>query len=255
MLHRIQTRHYGLTKHARSVITGAASSSSAPSTPSSSSPFPLPLPPGTPLPTEHLPPNDAKAISKMTTEWGKVEALQEEKVRLAERMERIVNRARERGRAEWVRVGGKDVDEIEKENAKMFGAGGVGTGMMASLGEMGNGEVILGPEGLGRIDRPQKSKLLNVHLPQVRCSLLGREASIRTPSSAIVRGLAYCPSSSGVFDATPSCTFSSQFEHTYRSSTSPPHALSLWGIEAHRRRRIRQRSETTPAHCFVLGRV
>jgi chromatin modification-related protein YNG2 len=48
---------------------------------------------------EHLTLKDQQAIGKIIAEWGKVEALQEEKIKLAERLERIVNRAKERGRA------------------------------------------------------------------------------------------------------------------------------------------------------------
>ena len=53
-------------------------------------------------------------------------------------MERIVNRARERGKAEWKKVGGMDLDELESEQGKV--------GM---FGEMGNAEVLLPPGGLG----------------------------------------------------------------------------------------------------------
>ncbi|CAD6563906.1 MAG: hypothetical protein TREMPRED_002366 [Tremellales sp. Tagirdzhanova-0007] len=129
LIARIETRHLGLTKHPRS--TSASSGSSTPS-------FPLPIPPGTALPTAHLSSKDALALTKIQAEWGKVEALQEEKIRLADRMERIMNRARERGRAEWKKVGGMDLDELEMEQGKV--------GM---FGEMGNAEVMLPPGGLG----------------------------------------------------------------------------------------------------------
>jgi len=77
-------------------------------------------------------------LTKIQAEWGKVEALQEEKIKLAERMERIVNRARERAKAEWKKVGGMDLDELDSEQGKV--------GM---FGEMGGAEVMLPPGGLG----------------------------------------------------------------------------------------------------------
>ena len=89
------------------------------------------------------------AFTKIQAEWGKVEALQEEKIRLADRMERIVNRARERGRAEWKKVGGMDLDELEMEQGKVV-----------MFGEMGNAELMLPPGGLGSgtDGRPVKSE-------------------------------------------------------------------------------------------------
>jgi len=96
----------------------------------------LPIPPGDPLPTDHLSSKDQQAVSKIVSEWAKVETLQEEKIQLAERLERIVGRARERGKVEWAKVGGMDLDEVESEQKVM-------------LGEMGGGEVMLPPGGLG----------------------------------------------------------------------------------------------------------
>lgn len=131
---RIRTRHFSLTKPRKD-------NNPTPST------FPLPLVPGAPLPTSHLSTKDAQAITKIEAEWEKIHALQEEKIALAERLERIVNRARERGRSEWKKVGGIDFEDLEAE-AKS-----------AILGELGGGEVMLPPGGLGTGSdgRPQKS--------------------------------------------------------------------------------------------------
>lgn len=94
-------------------------------------------------------------------EWDKIEALQEEKIKLAERMERIVARARERARNEWTRVGGIDVDELAIEVGKGWELG------------MGSGEIVLPPSGLGSgSDVRQKStsfpahksRLLHIHI-------------------------------------------------------------------------------------------
>ena len=104
--------------------------------PSGSASATLPLAPGTPIPTDHLPPKEAQTILKIQSEWDKIELLQDEKVKLAERMERIVARARERARNEWSRVGGIDVDELETE-VKGWELG------------MGSGEIVLPPGGLG----------------------------------------------------------------------------------------------------------
>lgn len=131
-MQRISTRHHALTKSAKTLT---------PSTAPLGGNFTLPIGAGEPLPTEHLSTKDAQNIAKVQAEWQKVEALQEEKVLLAERLERIVNRARERGRAEWERVGGMDMDEIEKEEGKV------------QLGELGGGEVLLPPGGLGGLPK------------------------------------------------------------------------------------------------------
>ncbi len=146
LITRINTRHFGLTKHARNT-TASSSSSSTNGTPN----FPLPIPSGSTLPTAHLSAKDAQALTKIQAEWGKVEALQEEKIKLAERMERIVNRARERGKSEWKKVGGMDLDEVESE-----------MGRAGMLGELGGGEVMLPPGGLGSgtDGRPLKSTLV-----------------------------------------------------------------------------------------------
>ncbi|KAK4687447.1 chromatin modification-related protein YNG2, partial [Tremellales sp. Uapishka_1] len=141
LIQRINTRHYGLTKHVRNLASASGSS-----TPTAT--FPLPIPPGAPLPLSHLSAKDAQAITKIQAEWIKVEALQEEKIKLAERLERIVSRARERGKTEWKKVGGLDLDEVEDEQGKP-----------ALFGEMGNGEIFLPPGGLGSGDsRPVKRK-------------------------------------------------------------------------------------------------
>lgn len=141
LIDRIQKRHQALVKHGRSLA------SSTPSTPNGTThaSFTLPLPPGTPLPTDHLSTKDAQGLNKIQMEWAKIETLQDEKIKLAERMERIVSRARERGRAEWKKVGGMDLEEVESA-VKGF--------------EMGSGEVLLPPGGLGSgtDGRPLKSK-------------------------------------------------------------------------------------------------
>lgn len=135
---RINNRHYGMTKHSSRAIQNASSSASTSAAPA------LPIPPGSPIPTDHLTPKEAQTISKIQSEWEKIEILQDEKVKLAERMERIVKRARERAKTEWVRVGGIDVDELESEHKGW---------------EMGSGEIVLPPSGLGTgSDVRQKSK-------------------------------------------------------------------------------------------------
>ncbi|KLT39233.1 hypothetical protein CC85DRAFT_288783 [Cutaneotrichosporon oleaginosum] len=101
-LNRANQRHVGLTKGVKNI--------NATTTPATAT-FPLPIPPGAPIPTAHLSTKDAQNVAKIQAEWAKIQQLQEDKVRLAERLERIVSRARERGRAEWRRVGGMDVDE------------------------------------------------------------------------------------------------------------------------------------------------
>lgn len=126
---RIHTRHLGLTKHLRSIVStpGAATPSNTP----------LPGPAGSAIAVAHLTPKDAAAVTKIQNEWAKVEALQTEKVILAERMERIVGRAKERGKEEWRKMGGEDVDA----------AAASGDGVWKA--EMGVGEIILPPGGLG----------------------------------------------------------------------------------------------------------
>jgi chromatin modification-related protein YNG2 len=115
LLDRIDTRHLSLTQKARSAMAKAeAAAASSPSS-SASHPYPLPLSAGSPIPTSHLSSREELALKKVMGEFEKVQALQDEKVELAERMERIVLRAKERGRAEWIRVGGKDIAEVESE--------------------------------------------------------------------------------------------------------------------------------------------
>jgi chromatin modification-related protein YNG2 len=132
-----------LTKHVAK-LPNASSSSSNPSPT-------LPVPPGNPLPTDHLTQKESQTIQKIQSEWEKIEILQEEKVKLADRMKRIVSRARERARAEWVKVGGIDIGELSES--------GSGT---AGGWEGGNGaEIVLPPGGLGSgSDIRQKSMSL-----------------------------------------------------------------------------------------------
>jgi chromatin modification-related protein YNG2 len=134
LITRINTRHYGITKHVKR--TNESSQSQAPSTQPN-----LPIPQGGEIPTEHLIQKESQAIQKIQAEWEKIEILQEEKVKLADRMQRIVARARERARAEWVKVGGIDVEELMDE------------------GSAAGGEIVLPPSGLGSgSDVRQKSK-------------------------------------------------------------------------------------------------
>ncbi|TXT13352.1 hypothetical protein VHUM_00719 [Vanrija humicola] len=107
LLNRINQRHYGLTKSIKNL-------SSANATPSTAT-FTLPIPAGAALPTAHLSTKDAQNVAKIQTEWGKIESLQAEKIKLAERLERIVLRARERGKNEWHKVGGMDIDELDTD--------------------------------------------------------------------------------------------------------------------------------------------
>lgn len=88
-------------------------------------------------------------MSKILAEWTKVEQIQQEKIKLAMRLEQITSRARERGRSEWKKVGGMDLDEIEKSEGPRNG-----------FGEMGGAEVLLPPGGLGSGSdgRPMKSE-------------------------------------------------------------------------------------------------
>ncbi|GMK53691.1 hypothetical protein CspeluHIS016_0102770 [Cutaneotrichosporon spelunceum] len=124
LLNRINQRHYGVTKSIKSLTPTSAPSSAN---------FPLPVPKDTPIPTAHLPAKDAQNISKIQGEWAKIHELQEEKVQLAVRLERIVSRARDRSKAEWTRVGGIDIDATEP----------------VKLGDLGSADVLLPSTGLG----------------------------------------------------------------------------------------------------------
>lgn len=150
LLSRINTRHFGLTKHARSSIKDKDKDPSS-ATGSSTPPFPLPLPPGTPLPTAHLSSKDAQALTKIASEFAKVQALQDEKIALAERMERITGRAKERGRAEWLKVGGMDLEEVEKLREGEESRG---------REEIAGGMVLLPSMGLGTGERPKSKSCL-----------------------------------------------------------------------------------------------
>ncbi|WVQ85084.1 hypothetical protein IAT38_007248 [Cryptococcus sp. DSM 104549] len=137
LMQRINSRHMSLTKGARALA----------SQPPTTATFPLPLPPGSPIPTTHLSQKDSQSLAKIQTEWDLVESLQEEKVKLAERLERIVSRAKERAKYQWTKVGGMEVEEVEK----------------TQMGEMGGGDVVLPPTGLGSgVDgRPLKKRKPN----------------------------------------------------------------------------------------------
>ena len=101
-------------------------------------------------------------MQKIQAEWVKVDVLQAEKVRLAQRLEQIVSRARERGKAEWKKVGGIDLDELEKEGGGRHG-----------FGEMGGGQVLLPSGGLGSgtDGRPYKSEP-NKYFVKTSCILI-----------------------------------------------------------------------------------
>lgn len=102
-------------------------------------------------------------MTKIMGEFDKVQMLQDEKVELAQRMERIVLRAKERGRAEWARVGGKDIVEVEKEEAAASNIGGrASKGGTPGLGA-GDGAVGVPSGGLGG-DRPQKSTSISLSM-------------------------------------------------------------------------------------------
>ncbi|WVO18955.1 uncharacterized protein IAS62_000229 [Cryptococcus decagattii] len=136
---RINSRHMSLTKTAKSLA----------SLPPSTATFALPIPPGSLLPTSHLSQKEAQSLAKIQNEWAQVLTLQDEKVKLAERLERVVLRAKERARHQWVKVGGMEIEEVEK---------------WSGTGELGNGEVVLPPYGLGSgIDgRPAKKRKPNI---------------------------------------------------------------------------------------------
>ncbi|ORX37280.1 hypothetical protein BD324DRAFT_625532 [Kockovaella imperatae] len=156
LIGRISSRHTGLVKPLRNIYTHG----SANLPPTSDDDFSLPIPPGDPIPTAHLNTKDQQAITKIQNEWGKIEVLQEEKCRLADRLEKIVSRARERGRHEWLKVGGMDLEEVEKDE-KMG---------MVSLGEFGGGDLLLPPSGLGsgtdgRPPKKRKPNALPLPLP------------------------------------------------------------------------------------------
>ncbi|CAK9780667.1 unnamed protein product [Cutaneotrichosporon oleaginosum] len=124
LLNRINQRHYGLTKSIKGLTPTSAPAPAS---------FPLPIPKDAPIPSAHLPAKDAQNIAKIQGEWTKIHQLQEEKVQLATRLERIVSRARERGKAEWGRVGGMDIDATEP----------------VKLGDLGSADVLLPSTGLG----------------------------------------------------------------------------------------------------------
>jgi chromatin modification-related protein YNG2 len=92
-------------------------------------------------------------MQKIQGEWAKVEQYQLDKIKLATRLEAIISRARERGQAEWRKVGGMDLDEIEKQDGRTL------------FGELGGSEVLLPSSGLGSGSdgRPLKSEFGNSH--------------------------------------------------------------------------------------------
>ncbi|OCF57092.1 hypothetical protein L486_05951 [Kwoniella mangroviensis CBS 10435] len=172
LIQRINTRHIGLTKTAKSLST----------LPSSTATFPLPIPPGSPLPTSHLSPKDAQNLTKIRVEWVKVEILQDEKLKLAERMERIVNRARQRANHEWIKVGGKEI--VTDDGILVDGDSKVGI-----MGEMGGSDLILPSTGLGTgVDaRPQKKRKPNTMFlpsPSTSSSMPPPPAPVRSHSSS-----------------------------------------------------------------------
>lgn len=131
---RINTRHHGLTKSVKTLTPTSAPAAAT---------FPLPIPAGTAIPTAHLSTKDAQNMAKIQAEWVRIEALQDEKIKLAERLERIVGRARERAKTEWKRVGGVDMDEIEAD---------------VKLGDLGSADVLLPSGGLGSGSHKRRNK-------------------------------------------------------------------------------------------------
>lgn len=163
MLNRINSRHYSLTKPIKNLA------SAQPSNPNPS--FTLPIAAGNPIPTAHMSTKDQQTIAKIQTEWSKIEVLQEEKVKLAERLERIVNRARERGKYEWKKVGGIDIDELETD---------------VKLGDLGGADLVLPPQGLGSgHDHGRKDKRKGKHstVPlAIQISSAGSSLGIPSPA-------------------------------------------------------------------------
>ncbi|WVO18133.1 hypothetical protein L204_105835 [Cryptococcus depauperatus] len=160
LVQRINSRHMSLTKTARSLT----------SLPPSTATFPLPLPPGAPLPTSHLSLKDQQSLTKIQTEWSLVLSLQDDKVKLAERLDRIVCRAKERVRYQWTKVGGIDVEEFDK------------TGASGNMADLGSEDIILPSTGLGSgfDSRPVKKRRPNA-LPIQFSSLKAVHPSISMP--------------------------------------------------------------------------
>ncbi|WRT67926.1 uncharacterized protein IL334_004900 [Kwoniella shivajii] len=202
LVQRINTRHIGLTKTAKSLS----------SLPPSNATFALPLPPGSTLPTSHLTPKDAQALTKIQAEWIKVEVLQDEKIKLAERMERIINRAKERAKSEWIRVGGMEiVDNSLEEKPGLIGIGGFPLPLgLGHFNELGHGEVILPSTGLGSGSdgRPPKKRKPNT-LP------------LPSPSLSIASSIAMPPP-----PAPTRPSISSRSHHSHRGSGRHPSIAS-----------------------------
>ncbi|WWC62755.1 uncharacterized protein I303_105352 [Kwoniella dejecticola CBS 10117] len=180
LIQRINTRHVGLTKTAKNL------SSSAPS----NAQFNLPLSSGiSNLPTSHLSQKESQALSKIQAEWIKVENLQEEKIKLAERMERIINRAKERAKFEWIKVGGKEIIAPPEDPLRELTEGGMGMGMgkpiLSGLGEMGHSNLILPSTGLGTGSDgrpPKKRKPNHLSFPSPSASIAASLSSMPPPS-------------------------------------------------------------------------
>lgn len=82
-------------------------------------------------------------MAKIQAEWVKIETLQDEKIKLAERLERIVGRAKERAKTEWQRVGGIDIDDLDND---------------VKLGDLGSADVLLPTGGLGSGSHKRRNK-------------------------------------------------------------------------------------------------
>ncbi|WWC88541.1 uncharacterized protein L201_003452 [Kwoniella dendrophila CBS 6074] len=185
LIQRINTRHIGLTKTAKQ----------SSNLPSSIAQFNLPLGQGiNNLPIEHLNIKDQQNLIKIKNEWIKVELLQDEKIKLSERIERLLNRAKERAKFEWLKIGGKEIldkdipsllsssssinlninGEIKPNLSSLQGING--------LNELGHNDLILPSTGLGTGSdgRPQKKRKPNT-------------ISIASPSSSIASSLAMPP--------------------------------------------------------------
>ncbi|WWC70930.1 uncharacterized protein I206_104882 [Kwoniella pini CBS 10737] len=154
LIQRINTRHIGLTKQAKTIPN---------STPSNAQ-FNLPISQGiNNLPTSHLNQKELQTLNKIQSEWLKVEILQDEKIKLSERIERILNRAKERAKFEWIKVGGK---EILPENLLSSSSIIINESNLLSnngLNELGHNNLILPSTGLGTGSdgRPQKKRKPN----------------------------------------------------------------------------------------------
>lgn len=91
-------------------------------------------------------PKDSQSQSRVMAEYTKIEALQEEKIQLAEKLRRIVTRHRERARDEWRKIVGDEVvsswDAAQEEEVARgeVGLGAIAwqVGRLSSSGSVGS---------------------------------------------------------------------------------------------------------------------